>query len=152
MIKLRPLQKEDLKDTLAWRNAPENHGKFRMKKTILYQDHLEWFLNMQKDQTQYVFAVLLDDKIIGQVSFYNWDVNNCTAEVGRFLINTKYQGKGYFTRAYTLLEKIMKESNIKLINIEVMVCNQKAYKIYKRLGYFFQKPTGDIIKGVKKIK
>ncbi|MDA9953356.1 GNAT family N-acetyltransferase [Planktomarina sp.] len=152
MISLRRLEENDLVDTLEWRNSPENNDKFLTTGEISLEDHLKWFDCIKTDDTQAVLAVLLDGKLIGQISFYNWVKTKKTADVGRFLIAKEYQGRGYFLMAYKMMEKLMIERKIKTINIEAMSANTRALQIYNKMGFTMGNCNGPVIKGYKNIK
>ena len=67
------------------------------------------------------------------VGFYNWkDTNDNIFEIGNICVKTEYQNKGIGT---TVLKEIIfeyKEQNIKL---QVFKTNERAVKLYKKMGF-----------------
>ncbi|MBE5756358.1 MAG: GNAT family N-acetyltransferase [Clostridiales bacterium] len=70
----------------------------------------DYFINfaysLKKDKQEYSYAIMLEDKMIGEGLFWNFDFN-CSVELGIRLFK-EYQGHGYAVETYTALKETAK--------------------------------------------
>lgn len=78
-----------------------------------------------------VKAIYSDDKIIGLVYFTH---NNKNIWINRFMIDHKYQGKGYGSKAFNKILNYIK-SKYKPSNIYISSSNNIALKLYQKFGF-----------------
>lgn len=79
---------------------------------------------------------LSTDNIIGTVGLieFNWISRNAT--LGIFIGDSKYRSNGYGTEAIKLiLEYGFKYLNLHSIKLDVLSCNERAYKCYLKCGF-----------------
>lgn len=99
---LRPLSVNDLEEVHEYAGnkeitkymlyLPNNSKKETFE--VLKKAEENW---NKKELTACEFAIVLDDKVIGDISVSRYE-NDDTADLG-WIINPKYQGKGYATEA-----------------------------------------------------
>lgn len=83
----------------------------------------------------YVLAILLNDKIIGNVIAEKLYLNNGTADVG-FWIGKEYWGKGYTSRALKLfLEEVGNKFEVYKFHASHLVNNPASRKVLEKNGF-----------------
>jgi RimJ/RimL family protein N-acetyltransferase len=76
------------------------------------------------------------DELLGNCGFLEIDGINQTAEIGIFIGNKNYWGKGYGTEALTLLiDYGFKALNLHNIMLRVFGFNGRAKKCYEKIGF-----------------
>ena len=92
-------------------------------------------------KTAYPFAIYADDTIVGFIMLGYYDVNSCY-NVWRFMIDEKYQGKGYGKAALLLgIQYLTEKHNVKEIFLSVVPENTVAERLYRSIGF---ERTGDM--------
>lgn len=139
-IILRLLQKEDLPQTLAWRNRPEIRKWFLNSEILSEEKHYAWFKRYRELDTDFIFIILakeLGAMPVGQVSLYNIDWDTSTAEFGRLMIGKpEGQGKGLAKEAtQVILSTGFRVFKLNRIYLEVFQENEVAQKIYRDMGF-----------------
>lgn len=138
MIKLRPIEREDISKIKEWRNIDSLTLRTPFQINSIMQD--KWFENVvsNRDSNFKFFALENEDGLIGygalEISWYNRG-----AELG-LLIGKEYQGKGYGKQAVSiLLDQAFNFINLDSVCFETYLCNpgfkfwQKILKEYKPL-------------------
>lgn len=77
-------------------------------------------------------------KNYNQVGFliFDWDENERSVGIWRFMIDEKYQGQGFGKKALEEAIKIIKEANkFDIIHLEFVPANTKARNLYYSLGF-----------------
>lgn len=137
-VRLRPLAREDLQSTLAWRNAPESLRWFKTAQPLQWESHLAWYENYRAgtgDDCMY-FVETLAGEGVGQSSIYNVDAAMRQAEVGRFLSDPAVRGRGLFREALLLtLEVAFREMALDKVYLEVRQDNERAIRLYESVGF-----------------
>ena len=137
-IKLRGVKDSDIPKMAEWRNSPDIYSSFYEYEPISDISQRRWLEKHLNDPTEKLFIIsTLDGKPIGTVGFTHIDLRNRKTESGRFLIGEKdYQNKGYGPKASILsLEYAFEHMNLNKVYLEVLSSNNKAIKLYKKLGY-----------------
>lgn len=89
-----------------------------------------------------VKAIENSGELVGFV-MYGFSEENNFYEISRFMIDRKYQGKGYGTEALDLIIKEMKiQFDCKEIYVSVVPTNKIAEHIYEKAGFVY---TGKIL-------
>lgn len=142
-IQLRPLEVEDLIHTRVWRNREDARIWFKSSVVLTESQHSAWFQVYAGRSDDLVWIVWAHGRRVGQVSTYNIDKTAGEAEVGRFLASPDAVGKGYMSRACSLLiEYCRKNLELRRIYLEVLPGNERALRLYRGLG-FSLKNAGD---------
>ncbi len=93
---------------------------------------------LQRLAKEHNYAVV-DNKtnnLIGNCGLHNWDKINQTAEIGIFIGDRDYLGKGYGTEAMTLLIRFAFDYlNIHTILLRVFSYNERAHACYCKVGF-----------------
>lgn len=86
------------------------------------------------NNSQFVYAIYLENTFIGLVSVLNVAWQHKRAEIGYWL-DTNYTGNGYMTEAVNMIEKELFDNGFNRIVIYTDVLNVKSAKIPQTLGY-----------------
>ena len=135
---LRAVEEKDLPLMAQWRNDPEINYYFYEYEPLSLALQKLWFENYLKHiQNDKIFIIdeKLERKTIGMVSIYHIDWRNKKAEWGRIILSKEFQGRGY---GKEILKEIYKYSfehlNLNKLSCEVYVFNEKAVKLYEKMG------------------
>jgi RimJ/RimL family protein N-acetyltransferase len=93
---------------------------------------------MRKDPHQFLFAIKVIDgaRTIGTCSLMGVDGKNRRATLGLSIADPAAQGQGYGFEAMTLLLEFgFLELNLNRIQLLVMQYNERAIRLYERLGF-----------------
>jgi len=97
----------------------------------------KWIVHHNDSTNEIIYMIesIPDNKLVGHVGLYNIDYRIRKAEFG-ILITTKNQGKGYGTLCTKfMIDYAFNELNINKICLSLLVDNQRAYSLYKKLGF-----------------
>jgi len=83
------------------------------------------------NKLSYVKGIYNNDNLIGFTYFYP---HRNTIWIGRFMIDCKYQGKGYGNKSFLALIKYIK-NKYSPIKIELSTSNPIAINLYKKHGF-----------------
>ncbi len=101
------------------------------------EDAFSFFNTVDTDWTnnsQFVYAIYLEDIFIGLISVINVAWQHKRAEIGYWL-DTDHTGNGYMTEAVKIIEKELFDNGFNRIVIHTDVLNVKSAKIPQTLGY-----------------
>lgn len=133
-IKLKPITIGDLEFLRKLRN--ENRQYFLDSNYIADLDQKKWFKNYRKKDNDWMFVLMDGKKRMGTGAIYHINTKNRSAEIGRFAVDSKYQGKGY---GKILLEKIERtafgELRLKKLTLSVLADNGKAVSLYEKYNF-----------------
>ena len=140
LVKLREYRKSDIE--LAYRYMNDLEVALNLNIGIPYpmtmEKQQEWYDNQIKDDNIYNFAIesLEDGIYIGGCGINKYDWKNGTADVGIFIGNQQFRGKGYGTDAMkVLIDFIFNQTNINRIQLSTFSFNEAAYKSYLKCGF-----------------
>ncbi len=136
---IRPLKFSDLELTLIWRNKDRIRNNFFNSKHLVIGEHLNWFKNYLKKEDDYIFIMVDKETKIpfGQLSIYNIDWKNKTAEFGRLMIGEdKFLGKGLSEEATKeLIKFVFKDLKLNTLYLDVIKENEIALRVYEKCGF-----------------
>jgi RimJ/RimL family protein N-acetyltransferase len=140
LVRLRPLQAEDLEMTLRWRNQDHIRCQFINTDLIEFEGHKRWFEGYLQKDYDYVFIFETTEEPsvpIGQIAVYDVDRQQGTCEIGRLMLGeSEYAGRGLSTEAYGLLIKFIKEQlRMRTIKVVVKETNLASVAIQKHFGF-----------------
>ncbi|MFH1073922.1 MAG: GNAT family N-acetyltransferase [Candidatus Firestonebacteria bacterium] len=95
-----------------------------------------------------VFVYEIDGKIAAFMTTY-MDEKFSYGKVFTLAVVPKHQGKGLGTLLLKYAEKVFKKNKMKLMRINVLEDNPRAYELYKKLGF---EPAGQIVNMGKKLE
>ncbi len=139
-VRLRALEREDIPTFVRWFNDPEVIEDLVAFAPISLVAEAAWFDGLQASESDYVFGVEVQVgggwRHIGNVGLHgvNWKDRCVTAGI---VIGEKVcWGKGYGSEAMLLLLRFaFHELNLHRVELEVFEGNERAQKIYARLGF-----------------
>jgi len=139
-IKLREYREEDIETVQKYINDPEVKKLLHAGIPYLYtlEDEEKWYesLSAQKDTYSFAIETLEDKKYIGGCGINKVDWKNSVVDVGIFIGDKNYWGKGYGTDAMGVLVKfIFEQLNVNKIKLQVFSFNERAIKSYKKCGF-----------------
>ena len=140
LVRLREYRKEDLPTVVSYLNNPEvkKYMKPGVPFPLTLTDEEKWFEHQSFLNPNYNFAIETqsDGKYIGGCGLKDVDWKNRHTEVGIFIGDVEYQGKGYGTDAMNvLIDFIFKEMDLNKIKLDVYAFNERAIKSYEKCGF-----------------
>ena len=100
-------------------------------------------------ENAYPFAIYADDTLVGFIMFGFYELRN-QYTLWKFLIDEKYQNKGYGKMALALgIEYMKKQYDIKAMYTGVAIDNDVAERLYHSVGFQL---TGLIENGMKELR
>lgn len=133
-VVLRLMEERDLETILAWRNRDDARIWFKDCSKIAFDAHLAWFRSYLQKEDDFFFLIEANGEPVGQCGVY--DINNGSAEIGRFLVAPEMAGKGYIGRSCAEIIRFSTGSlNLSYLFLEVMEENAKAIRVYTRQGF-----------------
>uniref|UniRef100_A0A6M3LC98 Putative acetyltransferase n=1 Tax=viral metagenome TaxID=1070528 RepID=A0A6M3LC98_9ZZZZ len=153
MIRLRPLEREDLRQLRDWRNDPEIFSRVREYRPLNMDNQEAWFDSLRDDRKTIMFGVefeVSDDPnswafvksgvtpflLIGVCGLTNIDWTSHKAEVSIYIGDKDLRGKGLGVVILNLLAKYaFEECNLNRLWAEVFLNNEIGQKLFKSAGY-----------------
>lgn len=138
MITFGNIKKEHLESIKNWRN--KQRDVLRQVKILTDEDQKKWWLKIQKDKTQKLFAILADKKFVGYCGLTNIDYNNKRAEIS-FLVDLgiaedekKY--REYFLSVLDWLRQYgFNKMKLNKIFVETFEFRKNHVKILEKFGF-----------------
>jgi RimJ/RimL family protein N-acetyltransferase len=117
-----------------------------MSDHIALAEHERWFEGYADKSNDFVFVLELPGRLVGQLSVYNINNQNGTAEVGRFLMCPSARGHGYMSRGCACLIEWCRDTlKLQELRLEVKAENAPAIRLYKRLGFKNRSEVGGFV-------
>jgi diamine N-acetyltransferase len=140
-VRLRPLQRDDHKISLAWRNDPEiRDGILGYRFPITEVMEEEWVDNVLNDQSRTRVVVAIEEKVdqalIGFVYLNGIDWINRHGEFGILIGDGDKHRKGFGREACSLMvDYAFNVLNLHKIVLRVASYNQPAIDLYRAFGF-----------------
>ena len=138
-IYLSPRSSEDAEIFTKWMNDFEVTDYIGRSDTILTLDAEKKYLeskNMDLSTTSFAIIDLKTDKMIGTLSLEEIHHTNRTAVLGIFIGEPDFRSNGYGSEAIKLLLDFgFNYMNLNSIRLNVLSCNERAIKCYKKCGF-----------------
>lgn len=138
IVNLRPVEKEDLDSLFKWRNDEKifsqlGGGYFPVSKTEMSK----WMDNFCKlDKFNLKFIIEYDGVSVGFISLNNIDYKNGSGELGIYIGESNYQGKGIGSMSLEKLENFSRaQLGLRKIKLLMNDDNIGALKLYEKLSY-----------------
>lgn len=137
---LRPIEYSDLEYLFKWRNDKKifmqlGGGFFPTSKTEMEK----WMDNFcKKDLNNPKFIIEFETQPVGFISLTNINYINRSGDLGIYIGESDFQGKGIATKALTNLESFAKNQlNLRKIKLLMNDNNIGALNLYEKLSYKF---------------
>lgn len=138
-IYLSPRSVEDAEDFTKWMNDFEVTDYTGRSATIVTLEAEKKYLedkNLNLNTIAFAIVDLETDKMVGTLSLEDVNYNNRTAVLGIFIGDENYRSNGYGTEAIKLLlDYGFNYVNLNSIKLDVLECNERAIKCYKKCGF-----------------
>jgi diamine N-acetyltransferase len=134
-VSLREVTRENLFDVLALAVAPEQEAYVSANAKSIAEAHFEpkaWFR-----------AIAGDDELVGFVMVYR-DPAEREFYIWRFMVDTRFQGRGYGRRAAELLLQEARADGADEVTLNVRPGEHSALVFWQKLGF---EETGEIHQG-----
>lgn len=134
-IKLNRIKENDLELLRRWR-MQENVTKYMLTDPIVTKEsQLAWHNKIINDKSRIDFVIVCDDVPIGYYGITNINYENSSCEIGFYIGNNEYRGKGIFKIVQKQIEdKIFNDLGLNKIVINVLE-NNPIIDAYKRNGF-----------------
>jgi UDP-4-amino-4,6-dideoxy-N-acetyl-beta-L-altrosamine N-acetyltransferase len=136
-IRLRAIERKDLKSLRDWRNDPDVKKFMREHRELSMQNQQQWLDSLAKDRNTIMFAVeTKKGKLIGCTGLTYIDWKNSRAEVSIYIGDKKYKGKGYGTDTLkTLMDYGFRELNLHMLFGEIFEYNKANIGLFEKCGF-----------------
>lgn len=152
-VNLKKIEEEDLELLRKWR-MQENVTKYMLTDPIITKDsQIEWYKKVICDNSRIDYVIMADDNKIGYYGITNIDNDNNSCEIGFYIGENEYRGKGIFKIVQNKIEDIIfNDLKIKKIFISVLE-NNPIMESYKKNGFNEDKALErEIVKSNRKYK
>lgn len=137
-VVLRPLQRSDLKTLYEHRTDLEVLllGDDEPPKIETFEDFETRLIELQKQGEQVMFAIDVDDRVIGGISLYNVDPLARNCELGIVIGERDYWGRGYGRDAVEVaLRYAFRYLNYHRVHLSTWSDNERALRSYHACGF-----------------
>ena len=138
-ISLIPIEMEDVELLNKWKNDEEIYkylgGGF---KPVSISQQRKWIEVLTENTLENQRYIILDENNnkVGFIGLYNISLIHRTCSLGLYIGERDAWGKGIASRAYKAIENYAKKYlNIRKIHLEVVAANERAVKMYEKLGF-----------------
>lgn len=142
-VKLRSLQSEDANDLASAINNKKVQDNLRDGIPFPYSqndaaDYINATVNAEKG-SQYAFAIVYDDKVIGNIAVFRKDnIHHRTGELGYYIAEA-YWGKGIMTQAVRqICDYVFKNTDIIRIFAEPFAYNTASCRVLTKAGFEYE--------------
>ncbi len=138
-IQLRPISLNDTEKIIKWRNNDFVKSNFIFRELLTPEMHENWYNTMIKTEKAYQFIIMCGGKDIGSAYLRDVDLTNKKAEIGLFIGEKEFLGKGLGKQIVKLTTSFGFE-NLKLNKIfaRVLTYNSPSFKSFESAGYVFE--------------
>lgn len=143
-VTIRPLCVDDAKISYKWRNDPEvwKYTGSKPNTRITYEMERQWIENVLIDETSKRFAIIANNKYIGNVQITDIDSQR-SAQAHIFIGDKEFWGNGIATKALkVLIDVVQNELTIK--ELYALVHPQNSASLYAFLNNGFIRVSDDI--------
>jgi diamine N-acetyltransferase len=140
-IRLRAIEREDLPRFVAWLNDPEVRRNLQLFQPLSLAQEEEWFkgtLQRAVEEQPLVIEIKTADgwQAVGNVGLFAISQTDRSAEIGIFIGEKSFWGKGYGTEVMRLMLKHgFKELNLNRIFLRVYETNLCGLRSYEKAGF-----------------
>ena len=133
-IKFKQVLSKDLKKILTWRNDSFIRSKVLNQKKISYKNHLKWYKNLQKNNTQKSYIIHYKKNQIGVASIKEINLVNKTCTWGYYIADSSFRYLALLVE-YKFVDLMFNKINVRKIWGETISTNKRILKIHSFLGF-----------------
>jgi RimJ/RimL family protein N-acetyltransferase len=146
LVGLRALERADLPQLLAWRNAPQLRRFFRERHELAMEDQLAWFQRVSeqrgrpRDTLMLAIESLAEHELIGACGLCYIDWVSATAEVSLYIGAGLAYAEGAFAldAGRTLIDHAFDELNLRRLWVEVYAFDMAKRALLETLGFMLE--------------
>jgi len=131
-LNLRPVEKKDYEKILEWRNDPNVRINSLTQHIIPIDEHIKYWDDFLKNETNFAFIVVYDDKDIGVLKLKN--INKTTYEIDIFL-SKHSRNKGLGSQILDITKEIKKKKGINKLIAKIKYDNEASKKAFEMVGF-----------------
>lgn len=133
-LTLQPLEHRDIEILMRLRNDKQLSQYLRKIKFITPEIQEKWFQDYLNEQNHYCWSIIFELRTIGSLAIY--DIEDTKAEIGKIMIDPKYQGRGFAYQSFLMAILLgFKFLDIKTFCLTVHENNLAARKTYEKIGF-----------------
>ena len=138
-VRLRPLERRHLEQTLEWANDPELMRLLNRAHTVSRNEHEQWFeVIQQREDCRYFAIETVDGVHLGNVWLWDIDPRHRRAEL-RIVIDLEHAGKGAGTQAISqLCDYAFERLNLHKVYAYVLAINPRARRSFEKAGFVLE--------------
>lgn len=133
--KLRPMNENDLKKVLEWRNSDRIRENMYTDHIISWDEHVKWYTKVKKDPNSIYLICEYKNKSIGLICLTDIDRNNGKCCWGFYLGDTDVPSGSGQVMEFLALEYIFENINIRKLYCEVFLFNKKVVNLHQKFGF-----------------
>jgi UDP-4-amino-4,6-dideoxy-N-acetyl-beta-L-altrosamine N-acetyltransferase len=135
-VSLSSIRPEDSRTLFRWINDPETVRFNAAYRPVHWAGHEEWCRSLGASPDKQVFAIRLEDRLIGVVQFIDIDPIHRSAELTIRIGEDGDRGCGYGTEALRLAtEFAWRDLNLHRVWVRVFANNARAIAAYRKAGF-----------------
>jgi len=137
LVRLRPIQEEDLPLVLEWRNSVEVRKYLLNDQPIPLEAHRQWFESLEKDNRRRVFLIVSrEDRPLGLVQLFAIDRENGHAEWGFYVADPELRRAGFGPEVeYLILCCAFDELGLQRVYCHTLASNRAVLALHERFGF-----------------
>lgn len=135
---LRPLEREDAKQCLAWFNHPEIRRSLLINQPINLRAEEEFIDKALQDEHKLTLGIVVQEsnRLIGGTGLHEIDFKNRHAGFGIAIGEKEEWGKGYGTEATRLIvQHAFDTLNLHRLWLHVYEFNERGIRVYEKVGF-----------------
>jgi UDP-4-amino-4,6-dideoxy-N-acetyl-beta-L-altrosamine N-acetyltransferase len=136
-VRLRRVEREDIPTFVRWFNDPEVREFLVIDRPLSMAEEERWFERQLEDQSAELFAIETADGVhIGNIGLHDVNWQHRHAELGIFIGEKEYWGKGYGSDAVrTALRFAFETMNLRRVSLRVYEDNARGIRVYEKCGF-----------------
>jgi diamine N-acetyltransferase len=135
-VEIKDFSKDCLDKTFEWINDPMLRKDFLLRKNVTQEDHLTWYENVIKNESQKIFGIYSDGKHCGNCGLKFINITDRKAELWIYIGDKNQRGKGIAkTACKKLLDYSFNVLNLQKVYLHVASFNKDAINLYKNLKF-----------------
>ncbi len=139
LIRLRPIQNEDVFFLNTWKNDEEVYkylgGGYQPISVNQQEKWMDSLIDLTGNNRRFIIETF-DQKAIGMIGLYGINWIHRTCEIGAYIGEKSEHGKGMATEACSLIENYAsKYLNLRKITLKVVEVNIAGVRFWEKMGY-----------------
>lgn len=130
-LELTRATQEHMEILFSWRNEPNVYRYFKSPKPIEWNEHLNWFNEILKSHSDYLFLARLNDEYCGVIR-YKLESDSATISI---TISPHFQGMGIASKLLLLGEKEEHLRQCRFFYAEINEENVASQNAFKKAGF-----------------